>query len=124
MDKQSNLHWENGKIVQRNNTTELFGVVIKLLLLVIVSFFVLKWTFGGVIGIIKPSWLGTFYFNKDNLTRYTINHELGSIDECRDWVEGQADLYNIPEGVWDYECGKNCKYKEDSQMYLCQETLH
>lgn len=42
-----------------------------------------------------------------------------SKNECLDWIDEISLRYNNPEGS-DYECGKNCKLKDD--LYICDTT--
>lgn len=68
-------------------------------------------------------WVGFYYPNENDLAGYSQSVEMGSLEECRDWVDGQASIYN-PSGLgYDYECGKNCKYDERWGGYTCEETL-
>ncbi len=67
-------------------------------------------------------WVGFYYPNRADLTRYTQSPQLGSIEECRSWVNAQ-----VPAGInsydYDYECGKNCKFRSDLDINVCEETL-
>lgn len=67
---------------------------------------------------LKDSWTAFYYPNLDNLSVYEMSPDLDSLEECRDWIDDIAS-YNIN---YDYECGKNCKYKKDYGMYVCEVT--
>ena len=72
----------------------------------------------------RESWIGFYYPNQYDLTRNTQSSELGSLEECRLWVEGQVDTYNPSGSGYDYECGKNCKAPDHpGGLYLCDETV-
>ncbi|MBM2820264.1 MAG: hypothetical protein HW405_24 [Candidatus Berkelbacteria bacterium] len=94
-----------------------------LVIIIVISYFIIKWIAGGVDNF-NAKWMGTFYPVRYDLTRYTLSPEFKSIEECRDWVEGQTALYNRAEGYYDYECGKNCKYHKDTNIYVCEESIH
>jgi len=68
-------------------------------------------------------WQSKVYLNKQNLTNYRIVGEFSSFEECRDeslhYLRGIKALH-----TGDYECGKNCKYNEELDEYICEKTLH
>ena len=66
-------------------------------------------------------YIGFFYPDAQNLTDWKRSGELKSLEECRDWVYSQVSYYK--DNSWDYECGKNCKYKSEFDIYYCEETL-
>jgi len=70
----------------------------------------------------KGTWTGFFYphGNLSDETQWRIRHGLKSLEECRDWAEGQMAT---TDGGDDYECGKNCKLKKDYKIYICDETV-
>ncbi len=72
----------------------------------------------------SETWLGFYYPDSGDLTVYQTSGELESLDECRDWVDEQNSYYN-PYGTrnYDYECGSNCQYNSDYDMYSCDETV-
>ena len=69
------------------------------------------------------SWQATVYPNKEDLTNYKHLGKFSSLEECRDACLGYLEGINaLNRG--DYECGKNCKYKSESDLYMCEETLN
>lgn len=71
----------------------------------------------------KDTYVGFYYPNQDNLLEYYRSSELKSLEDCRNWISMQSEIRD-PGGLgFDYECGKNCKYKKDSDLYVCDETL-
>ncbi len=71
----------------------------------------------------KETWMGFYYANKDDLTKHIQSPELESIEECRGWVNRQVYIYNPADHMYDYECGKNCKFDKDYGLYVCKETI-
>lgn len=76
-------------------------------------------------GCSKTNWMGFYYPDKSDLTNdVRSGFRMGSLEECRSWVEDQKTKYNPNEvNIDDYECGSNCKYKSDFDGYLCDETI-
>lgn len=67
------------------------------------------------------NWQATVYPNKGDLTNYKHLGKFPSLGECRDASIGYLkDIHALNSG--DYECGKNCKYKDEYDMYVCEET--
>jgi len=74
----------------------------------------------------KEKWIGFYYPNENDLTNHFQSPEYKSIDQCRNWINGQVSIHN-PSGLgYDYECGKNCKVypgSESDPLYICKETI-
>jgi hypothetical protein len=69
------------------------------------------------------NWMGFYYPNMHDLTKYEVSDTFATLDECHDWIGRQQAKFD-PEGVNldDSECGTNCEYKEEMDVYLCDET--
>ena len=74
-------------------------------------------------GCSKDAWRGFYYPDRSDLTRDFRSDNLNSLEECREWVDEKRASLRILEGEDDYECGRNCKYKSDWDMYICEETV-
>ncbi len=96
------------------NETNQIGGIFGVIVLGIIGWFV--WTHY----IYPPTWMATFYYNPGDLTQYWQTQGLSSVEQCRNWVNGQS-IRDI-DGVFDYECGKNCK-AIDIGLYKCDETV-
>jgi len=68
-------------------------------------------------------WQGTVYPNKQSLTNYRNIGEFASLEECRNACLNYLEDINALE-IGDYECGKNCKYNSDLDVYVCKETAN
>ncbi len=77
---------------------------------------------GDMLG--TTEWTGFYYPNKADLTVNTTSSPLRSLDECRQWVEGERVRMSIPAGTDDYECGSNCQPPDGDMPRLCDETVH
>lgn len=80
----------------------------------------------AVIGFLTPdTWMATYYPDNQNLLVSESTHDVGSLEECRAWVEVKASMDGSPD--YDYECGKNCHpWNEDLgiiEPYVCEETV-
>ena len=71
----------------------------------------------------KETWLGFYYPNSGNLYKYIQSSNFDSLDECRSWVNSQVTIYNPSGSGYDYECGKNCKFDKNAEIYVCKETV-
>ena len=65
------------------------------------------------------SWHGYFYPNPNDLQNYISSPVFTSKDQCESWVAQQAR--QDTDGSYDYECGKNCRYREDLRIEVCEE---
>jgi hypothetical protein len=73
----------------------------------------------------STNWMGFYYPDFNDLNEYQIKDGLHSIEECRDWVNGQQDNYNPDRSkLDDYECGTDCEYKKEFDVYLCDKTIN
>jgi hypothetical protein len=75
-------------------------------------------------GCLSSEYMGFYYPNADDLTYDIQGGPFKSLDECRDWVDGQMQVYN-PTGsrIDDYECGLNCRFDKEWDGYICKETV-
>ena len=69
----------------------------------------------------KDNFVAIYYPNVNDLSKEIKIGQLGSIEECRSWIDNQKSLRGYKGGD-DYECGKNCKYKSEYEMYVCETT--
>ena len=59
----------------------------------------------------------------NNLSNWVESEEtFDSIEECRDWVDNTVFDLDLQRGVYDYECGLNCGYKNG--FNICEKTLN
>lgn len=74
--------------------------------------------------IFPPTWIGFFYPDQNNLFDHKQSYELKSLEECRDWIDEMSSIYDPNNtGMYDYECGKNCKLSDSGVgIYVCDET--
>lgn len=72
----------------------------------------------------NETWLGFYYPDENNLTKYIQSSELKSLEECRAWVDSQIPIHNPSGSGYDYECGKNCRFDKNYRLYVCKETLN
>ena len=72
----------------------------------------------------NETWLGFYYPDENNLANHIQSSELKSLEECRAWVNSQVPIHNPSGSGYDYECGKNCKFDKDYELYVCKETLN
>lgn len=66
-------------------------------------------------------WMGVFYPDADWLSKYRTLGNYGTYGECRvalKYIMGIASSDNPTA-----ECGKNCKYNTDYDIYTCEETV-
>ena len=64
------------------------------------------------------SYVGYFYPSIENHDIFVESDRLGSMDECRDWVNSQIAIYSnkgydFDRQSYDYECGVNCREGDD-----------
>ena len=71
----------------------------------------------------KESWQGFYYPNGCLVCEdsYIFSPIFSSKEECLDWADKLLMKRNNPNDL--YECGKNCKWKEEFNGYLCEETI-
>lgn len=76
----------------------------------------------------NESWMGFYYPDAGDLKVSIISQKFASLEECRNWVAGRRNLRTRTvdedgEPIQDdYECGKNCKFDKDMDVYVCKET--
>ena len=70
----------------------------------------------------QDTWIGIYYPDASNLFADVKSSPLGSLEMCRQWVMGQKELRGNRGGD-DYECGKNCEYREGADLLVCDETI-
>lgn len=64
-----------------------------------------------------------YYPDRNDLTHDERKLDVGSVEACRDWVDGQARAAGDPDMMnSDYECGVGCK-EEGGGMYVCRLTV-
>jgi hypothetical protein len=68
------------------------------------------------------TWKGFYYPNKEDLTADIQSPIFDTLDQCREWVNTQVYKHN-PNGGYDYECGKNCRFKSEYGVEVCKETV-
>jgi len=90
----------------------------KKILLIIVIFATIYFLFFN-----KETWEGFYYPDEADLTKHIQSPKFKTIDECRSWVNSQVFIYNPSGEGFDYECGKNCRFNKDYQLYICKETI-
>lgn len=91
-----------------------YGVVLLIIVAVFVGYFIAK-------GQVK--WIGFYYPDVNDLSKYNRSSELKSFEACREWVDSQVGIYNPSGEGYDYECGKNCRFDDSFQLYICKETV-
>lgn len=69
------------------------------------------------------NWIGFYYPDENNLSQNIQSPAYKTIEECRNWVDSQVSIYNPSGYGYDYECGKNCKKDNNSDLYICKETI-
>jgi len=102
---------------------------------VIISFIILvvsvSYLIGGAIGFFeydlfslfkKDEWIGFFYPNKEDSKTFTQSPVSNNLDDCRKWVDNTKRQFNLIEGTYKFECGKNCIINSESNSYKCEET--
>jgi hypothetical protein len=78
----------------------------------------------GVFGWLWPErWVAFYYPDRSNLTKNTQSKELGSLEQCRSWVQAERLRFSAPEGSDDYECGLNCRPAAGGEMFMCDKTI-
>lgn len=97
------------------------GSILVLLVVLVIGFWIVKGAWSFASDRFGPkSYHAFFYYNPANLNQYW-DIQVGSIEECRDWVDEQVG--RDFDGQYDYECGVNCKYDSSVQVYVCKETV-
>lgn len=72
-------------------------------------------------GWLKPTdYTGYFYYNPNDLSSNWQQPGLKSLDDCRIWVNSQVQ--RDYDGLYDYECGKNCKHDGRLTAAVCETT--
>lgn len=72
---------------------------------------------------LNSTWMGFYYPEEGNTFNYIQSSELGSLEECREWINQMVRTHNPSGYRYDYECGKNCSLSETGiDIYHCEET--
>jgi len=59
-------------------------------------------------------WYGSvWYIYTDSISVFD-NKQFKTLEECREWAKKQAETKNLEDGKWDYSCGNNCSYTDQS----------
>lgn len=104
--------------------------MVKVLLLFILLVAAVSYLIGGAIGLFeydlfsifkKDEWIGFFYQNKSDLTTFTQSPVFSNLNDCRKWTDKTLAEFNLIEGTYISECGKNCKFIENPKLYSCKE---
>ena len=68
--------------------------------------------------IAKPQIDAFYYPDKNDLSDFQVSYDVGSLNECRDWVYSKA-AQNSDRGLrrGDYECGVGPKQKYGTTVY-------
>ncbi len=75
----------------------------------------------GSFGCADDVWRGFIYPDRGNLLTHVSIGSYSTVDDCR--AAAQAYLRGIEAvDAGDYECGKNCRPSEYSDLQVCQET--
>lgn len=70
---------------------------------------------------LKPAtYTAYFYPSPTNLEISQQQGGLESLDACRSWINSQVAIDY--DGNYDYECGKNCTYREGLSVAVCETT--
>lgn len=69
----------------------------------------------------QDSWRAIIYPNKNDLTKDIRLAEFKSLEECRSAASSYISANNFTNA--DYECGLNCEFNKDMDLYICKETL-
>lgn len=80
---------------------------------------IIGWLF---FGLFKPApvYTGYFYYDTSDLGKHWTQSDLSSMDACRSWVNTQ--IAHDFDGDYDYECGRNCKYRPEMSIAVCETT--
>jgi hypothetical protein len=63
-----------------------------------------------------------YYPNASNLSDWKSQMDIGSVQACRDWVEGSAAIMgDVDLRRGDYECGVGCKTRDG--LNICRLTI-
>ncbi|MBI2356740.1 hypothetical protein HYV12_01680 [Candidatus Dojkabacteria bacterium] len=79
----------------------------------------------------KYPWSGSFFnrtYSEANQLTDSKRNKFKTVNECQTWAKEKAEWYDLKEGEWDYECGKNCEYKDQGitggkriETFECEE---
>lgn len=70
----------------------------------------------------SDTWHPVYYPNPTNLTNHVNGPVVDSLEQCRDWIEREANRRGQTAGQYDYECGLNCNYEPQSDLSVCEDT--
>ena len=78
----------------------------------------------------KFPWKGSFYKGVAEERQLTASDDFKNLNDCYDWTQKQADLFRLKDGQWEFSCGNDCAYKDDTiisgkriKTYECAELV-
>ena len=78
----------------------------------------------GIVSVFdKDEWSPFYYPNAPSLIEFSSGPTVDSLEQCRDWVNGEAVGRGQAPGEYDYECGLNCKFDDGIGVFVCEETV-
>ncbi len=60
----------------------------------------------------KYPWIGSLFKIENEERSIRASERFKTLDDCRNWSQGR--IQEALEGVWDYDCGTDCKYSEQT----------
>lgn len=76
------------------------------------------------------SWVGSFYKGAGEERILADSDEFKTLDECYAWTIDRADFYELDEGGWEFSCGNDCSYTDETivsgkrvKSYECAEVI-
>ena len=76
-------------------------------------------------GCSQTSWTA-FYYPDGTAVESTWKQQAGfeTKAQCLDWIDAEIteDKSNNDDRVFDYECGKNCRFRDEYQLNVCETT--
>ena len=73
------------------------------------------------VGCADDVWLGFVYPDRGNLFVHVSIGAYSSLEDCRAAAKAYMRGTGV-DGSGDYECGKNCRRSEYSELQVCEET--
>lgn len=70
------------------------------------------------------NWTAIYYPDKNDLDFYTKQSGWIDLEACQDnamYLGTENGLVGLENGT--YECGKNCEFNLDLEMFICEETI-
>lgn len=81
----------------------------------------------GVYALISNSsdeWRPFYYPNAPDLTEHIEGPTVDTLEQCRDWIDGESISRSQEYGEFDYECGLNCSIRSNyGGLLVCEETV-